>query len=69
MNEEQIFEAATETAIEAVGLVLDMGADRDQAVEIGRQAFRERALELAGPSESRGDSTREYRNDLQSREV
>lgn len=69
MNEEQIVEAATETAIEAVALVLDMGGDRDQAVEIGRMAFKEKAFELAGRSESRGHSTRELPGDLQTREV
>jgi hypothetical protein len=68
MDGEQIFEAATEAAVEAVSLVLDMGADRAEAVEVGRQAFREKAFELAGRGESRGLQTREYRNDLSTRE-
>lgn len=68
MDEERIFEEATRDAVEAALTALNVGGDVDQAVEIGRQAFRVKALELAGRGESRGLQTREYPNDLQTRE-
>lgn len=69
MDEDQIFEDATREAVEAAHAALDAGGGFDEAVEIGKRAFKAKAYELAGLGGSRSLSTREYRNELQTREV